>query len=133
MTLNITARVNPSGVVTLLINQEVSAPQAPDPGGIQSPSFSNRSVNTQVTVQDGDLVAIGGIISETNGSSSSGVPFLHRVPILGYAFGAKASNKERTELLIFITPRVIYDTNQLTEASDELLTNMKRLQRLIRE
>jgi general secretion pathway protein D len=133
VTLNITARVNPSGVVTLMINQEVSSPQAPDPGGIQSPSFSNRSVNTQVTVQDGDLVAIGGIISETSGSSSAGVPFLHRVPILGYAFGSKSTNKERTELLIFLTPRVIYDTNQLTEASEELLTNMRRLQKLIRE
>jgi general secretion pathway protein D len=133
VTLNITARVNPSGIVTLQINQEVSAPQAPDPGGIQSPSFSNRSVNTQVTVQDGDLIAIGGIISETSGSSSAGVPFLHRLPVLGYAFGSKSTNKEKTELLIFITPRVIYDTNNLAEASEELLTNMKRLQRLIRE
>jgi general secretion pathway protein D len=133
VTLNITARVNPSGVVTLQINQEVSSPQAPDPGGIQSPSFSNRSVNTQVTVQDGDLVAIGGIISETSGGSSAGVPFLHRVPVLGYAFGSKSTNKERTELIIFITPRVIYDTNNLVEASEELMTNMKRLQRLVRE
>ncbi|MBI4892387.1 MAG: type II secretion system secretin GspD [Acidobacteria bacterium] len=131
--LNITARVNPSGVVTMQINQEVSSPAPPPVGGIQSPSFSNRSVNTQVTVQDGDTIAIGGIINETYGETSGGVPFLHRVPVVGYAFGNKSFNKERTELVIFFTPRVIYDTNELTEASDELMSRMKRVQKLMKQ
>lgn len=130
--LSITAQVTPSGVVTLEINQEVSSPGPPPVGGIQSPSFSNRNVTTQVTVQDGDTVAIGGIISENNSQSSGGVPFLHRIPILGAAFGNKSYSRERTELLVFITPRVIYDTNQMTDASDELVQQMRRLQKLIR-
>ncbi|MEJ5212187.1 MAG: hypothetical protein WHV61_12305, partial [Burkholderiales bacterium] len=130
--LSITANVNPSGVVTLVINQEVSAPGPPPVGGIQSPSFSNRSVSTQVTIQDGDTIAIGGIISETNSQTSGGVPFLHRIPGLGAAFGNKSYSKERTELLVFITPRVIYDTNELTDASDELVQQMRRLQRMMR-
>lgn len=130
--LNITANVNPSGVVTLVIDQEVSSPGPPPVGGIQSPSFSNRSVNTQVTVQDGDTVAIGGIISENNSQSSGGVPFLHRIPVLGAAFGNKSYSRERTELLVFITPRVIYDSNGMTDASDELVQQMRRLQKLIR-
>ena len=132
VTLTITARVNPSGVVTMIINQEVSSPQAPSTGGIQSPSFSQRTIQTQVTVQDGDMVAIGGIINETNGETSSGIPFLNRIPILGFAFGNKAYNKERTELVVFITPRVIYDTNEMADASDELISKMKRLQKSIR-
>jgi general secretion pathway protein D len=132
VTLTITARVNPSGVVTMIINQEVSSPIPPPVGGIQSPSFSQRTIQTQVTVQDGDMIAIGGIISETNGETSSGIPFLHRIPILGYAFGNKATNKERTELVVFITPRVIYDTNEMADASDELISRMKRLQKIIR-
>jgi general secretion pathway protein D len=130
--LSITANVNPSGVVTLVINQEVSAPGPPPVGGIQSPSFSNRSVSTQVTIQDGDTIAIGGIISETNSQTSGGIPFLHRIPGLGAAFGNKSYSKERTELIVFITPRVIYDTNELTDASDELVQQMRRLQRLMR-
>jgi len=130
--LNITARVNPSGVVTLLVNQDVSAPQAPPVGSIQSPSFRERTVKTQVTVQDGDMIAIGGIINETDGQSSSGIPFLHRIPILGLAFSNKSVNKERTELVVFITPRVIYDTNEMTDASDEMMSRMRRLQKLIR-
>jgi len=130
--LSITANVNPSGVVTLVINQEVSSPAPPPIGGIQSPSFSNRNVNTQVTVQDGDTIAIGGIISESNSQTSGGVPFLHRIPVLGAAFGNKSFSRERTELLVFITPRVIYDTNEITDASDELVQQMRRLQKLMR-
>lgn len=134
VTLSITARVNPSGVVTLQIEQEVSAPQAPAAGAaIQSPSFSQRTVSTQVTVNDGDMIAIGGIMNENNSGSSAGVPFLNRIPVLGAAFGAKSTNSSRTELVVFITPRVIYDTNQMTDASDELVTRMKRLQKLIRD
>ncbi len=107
-TLSITARVNSSGVVTMLINQQVSAPVAPSPNAaIQSPSFSNRSVATQMTVQDGDTVAIGGIITENHTESSAGVPFLHRIPVLGAAFGAKSVHTDRVELIIFLTPRVI--------------------------
>jgi len=133
VTLSITARVNPSGVVTMQINQEVSSPVAPDSGAaIQSPSFSQRTVQTQVTVQDGDMIAIGGIINETNTSSSTGVPILGKLPLLGYAFSNRASNRERSELVIFISPRVIYDTNELTEASDDLVSRMRRLQKIMR-
>lgn len=133
-TLAITARVNPSGVVTLQIDQQVSAPIAPAAGSaIQSPSFSNRQVKTQVTVQDGDMVAIGGIINETKTESSSGIPILHKLPWIGGAFGSKTFTKERTELVIFLTPRVIYDTNGIAEASDDVLNGMKRVKRLVRE
>lgn len=134
VTLNITARVNPSGIVTLNINQEVSAPQAPAANAaIQSPSFSKRNVVTQVTLQDGDTIAIGGIIQETETNSSAGVPVLHRLPVIGAAFGARSTSRERTELIVFMTPRIIYDTNQMTEASEELKSNMRRLQKIIRE
>jgi general secretion pathway protein D len=134
VTLNIVARINPSGIVTLVINQEVSAPVAPAANSaIQSPSFSKRTVETQVTVQDGDTIAIAGIIQETATSSSAGVPLLHRIPILGAAFGSKSVTKDRTELIIFMTPRVIYDTNQMVEATDELKSSLKRLMKIVKE
>jgi general secretion pathway protein D len=134
VTLNIIAHVNSSGVVTMIINQQVSAPEAP-PIGVTSAStsFSNRSISTQLTVEDGDTVAIGGIITEKRTESSGGVPVLHRIPILGAAFGAKSYNSSRTELIIFLTPRVIYDTNQIIDASDELKTNLKLVQKLMKQ
>jgi general secretion pathway protein D len=134
VTLNITARVNSSGVVTMIVNQNVSTPQPPAASSaIQSPSFSNRSFQTQITVQDGDTVAIGGIIQENNLQSSSGVPFLHRLPGIGAAFGAKSYTKSRTELVVFLTPRVIYDTNQMVDATDEIRSGMKRLNKLAKD
>jgi len=132
VTLQILARVNPSGIVTLIINQEVSAPQPPPAGGIQSPSFTKRTVQTQVTLNDGDTIAIGGIINESATESSAGVPYLHRLPVLGSIFGSKSRDRERTELVVFMTPRVVYDLNQVVEASEELKSRFKRLSRELR-
>ena len=135
--LTILARINPSGVVTMVINQDVTAP-IPNPlpsgsagSGIDSPSFSQRNVSTQVTVEDGDTIAIGGIINENFTETSQGIPFLHRIPYIGAAFGSKSSTKQRTELIIFLTPRVIYDTNEITDATDELKQKVRGLRKLM--
>jgi general secretion pathway protein D len=131
--LNILARVNSSGIVTMVINQNVTAPE-PNPTGtnINSPSFSQRNVSTQVTVQDGDTIAIGGIINEQTTETSAGIPVLDRIPYIGAAFGMKSTNKKRTELIIFLTPRVIYDTNQIADATQELKDKVKNLKKTIR-
>jgi general secretion pathway protein D len=84
-------------------------------------------------VQDGDTVSIGGIIQESDTNSSAGIPLLHRIPFLGAVFGSKSVTKARTELIVFLTPRVIYDTNQIAEASEEMKLKLKGLQRLIKE
>jgi general secretion pathway protein D len=135
-TLSIMAHVNSSGVVTMVINQQVSAPEAPPAGvntSVQSTSFSNRSVSTQVTVQDGDTIAIGGAIMEKSGQSTAGIPVLDRIPGLGYLFGGKSSNSSRSELIVFLTPRVIYDTNQVVEATDEIKSNLKHLRKMMKD
>ena len=133
-TLSILAHVNSSGVVTMVVNQQVNAPEEAPPGASNvSTSFSNRSLSTQMTVQDGDTVAIGGIIQEKRSDGSSGVPLLHRIPILGAAFGSKNYSSSRTELIIFLTPRVIYDTTQIVDATDEIKSNLKRIQKMMGE
>ncbi len=129
--LNILARVNSSGIVTMVINQDVTAPVATTTSTINSPSFSQRNVSTQVTVQDGDTIAIGGIIMENSTDSVTGIPLLDRIPYLGFAFGSKTTTKSRTELIVFLTPRVIYDTNQISDASQELKDRMRGLRRMI--
>jgi general secretion pathway protein D len=86
-----------------------------------------------VTVQDGDTIAIAGIINETESNTSSGLPFLSRLPVVGFAFGQKSVSKTRSELIIFITPRVIYDSNQLADASDELKAKVVGLRKLMKE
>jgi general secretion pathway protein D len=137
--LNILARVNASGVVTMVINQNVTAP-IPNPlaasgsagSDINSPSFSQRNVSTQVTVQDGDTVAIGGIIQNNTTESTAGIPFLDKIPYIGFLFGTKTTTKQRTELIVFLTPRVIYDTTQMLDATEELKEKVQGLQKLMK-
>lgn len=133
--LNIVARVTPSGIVTMIINQNVSDPQATDPSltNISSPSFATKSITTQVTVQDGDTIAIGGQIQESTTSTLSGIPVLDRIPVVGAFFGSRSYSKERTELIMFLTPHVIFDSNQLLDASDELKSQVKALRKDLKE
>lgn len=133
--LNIVARVTPSGIVTMIINQNVSDPQATNSQltSISSPSFATKTITTQVTVQDGDTIAIGGQIQESTTYTTSGIPVLNRIPVFGALFGSRSYSKERTELIMFLTPHVIYDSNQLLDASDELKQQIKVLRKDIQE
>jgi general secretion pathway protein D len=133
ITLAITARVTPSGIVTMIINQNVSDPVANSSSGIDSPSFATKSIQTQVTVQDGDTIAIGGMIQESTTYATSGIPVLNRLPVVGALFGSRSYSKDRTELIIFLTPHVIFDSNQLLDATDELKDQIKVLRKDIKE
>ncbi len=130
--LNIIARVNASGIVTMVIDQDISAPTATSYGSIDSPTFSRRNVSTQVTVEDGDTIAIGGIITESVTTGVAGVPGLDRIPYIGGLFGSKTYSKNRTELILFLTPHVIYDTNGISDATEELKSRMRTLKKDIR-
>jgi len=131
--LNILARVNPSGVVTMVINQTVTSPTSTTTSTIDSPSFSQRNLSTQVTVDDGDMIAIGGIIDESTTESTSGIPYLDRIPGLGFLFGTKSTSKQRTELIVFLTPHVIYDTHHISDATEELKEQMKGLTKIMKQ
>lgn len=128
VSLAVTARVNASGIVTLQILQEVSIPSGIT-GTIQSPTIDRRTVSTQVTVSDGDVVAIGGIIRESSSYDASRVPVLGRIPILGRAFGSTKQTTSKTELIVLLQPRVIQDQNQLVSATEELRARMDALRR----
>ena len=136
-TFAITARVTPSGIVTMIVNQQVSAPQpiSSSASGIaaQTPSFSTQGVQTQLTVQDGDTVAIGGVISESSTVTMSGVPLLHRIPVFGALFGSRSYSSDRSELVIFLTPHVIYDSTQMVDATEEVKSRLKGLRKDIQQ
>jgi general secretion pathway protein D len=133
VTLQVNARVNPSGIVTLIINQEISGIAGGVSTGLTTPAFSQQIVQTQITVQDGDTIAIGGTISDSVTDSLNGIPGLVRIPWLGALFGTKSKIHTRTEMVIFMTPHVIYDETNLIEASDELKNRLKNLRRYLRD
>ncbi len=71
------------------------------------PSINRREVNTAVLVEDGQTVVIGGVYEFTDRSSISKVPFLGDVPFLGNLFKKRGRNKDKAELLVFVTPKVL--------------------------
>jgi general secretion pathway protein D len=129
--MQVNARVNPSGVVTLMINQQISSPSGGS--GTLTPSFNQQVVQTQITMQDGDTIAIGGLISESNSYSTTGIPVLNRIPVVGALFGTRSYSHDRSELVLFMTPHVIYDTNDLLEASEEVKMRVRKLLKLVKE
>src|SRR5258706_4950318 len=134
VTMQVNARVNPSGVVTLIINQEISAISGSTPtGNLGTPAFDQQVVQTQITMQDGDTIAIGGIIKDNVTNATTGIPGLNRIPFIGgILFGSKAYTRSRSELIIFMSPHVIYDETNLLEASDELKARIKYLRKYVK-
>jgi len=131
--LNVTPRINPSGWVTLKVNQEVSSPGPPPIGSsIESPSINIRSVTTQLTVKDGETIAIGGIISESRGVTKNRVPLLGDLPGIGLLFGNTTQTHDRTELIALITPRLIEDIDQAHDLTEELKSQLKSLSKDLR-
>jgi len=105
--LKITPRVNSGGLVLLDIAQEVSSVVAATSSGISSPVIQQRKIATSVAVQDGETVALGGLISNQVNKGRSGIPLLDNIPVLGHLFGDTTGQLMRTELLVLLTPRVV--------------------------
>jgi len=117
-TLQITPRVNPGGLVYMDVAQEITTPGTPATSG-GNPPISQRSLNTQVAVQSGQTVLLGGLIREDNGTNNTGVPLLSSVPVVGNLFKSSTKSRNRTEIIVLITPRVIYNNEDAQTITQE--------------
>jgi general secretion pathway protein D len=129
ITLTVTPRINPGGLVYMDILQDVSRPGARDPDISTSgnPPINNKSVTSQVAVQSGQTVFLGGLISEQDSAGQSGVPYLSRVPFIGPLFGSKTKAKFRSETLVMITPTVVESSVDLQRVSEEMEKEFSRV------
>ncbi len=122
-TLKVKPHINEGGLVSLEITQELSFQTGT---GVQdNPIISNRTAETNVVVQDGQTVIIGGLIRETKDSSQTGVPVLKDIPILGYLFGATETSVNRTELIVLITPHVVRTPDESSKITDLFRKKLK--------
>ena len=124
--LQVTPHINEGGLVTLDVQAEVSSPGNPAVVG-GAPPIDTRSVQTMLAVPSGDTMVMGGLIQETKGNSTSGLPLVDRIPGLGGLFGTQTLQNDRSELVLFITPRVIADPQDFTRIIDDLRTRMDSL------
>jgi general secretion pathway protein D len=124
--LEVTPSVNDGGLVTLNVVQSVT-----DVGPVDSAtnqrSFLERNVSSKVAIRDGESVVLGGLIRDNATSGKSGVPLLMDIPVVGNLFSTTTDVTARTELLIFITPRVLESDQDLGDITDEMRQRMRGL------
>jgi general secretion pathway protein D len=116
--LKIKPQINKDGFVNLSIYQEVSQISTTSTTGALAPTTLKRSTKTTVVVKDSQTVVISGLIKDNLTASSQGIPFLSSIPIIGYLFGSKTKTNEKTNLLVFLTPRIVYTAEHLGNVTD---------------
>ena len=123
--LDITPKINADNYITLKISQEISSRGA-DVGN--QPSFNTRLVNTEVVLKDNQVLVMGGLMQTTTTDTVSGIPILKDLPYIGKLFGSESTSLNKTELMIFITPHVISnseDSEFVTRQFKKRLSNLK--------
>jgi len=110
--LDVTPQITPDNrvIMTVEIRKDAVGQLVPTGTGGFVPAIDTRNVVTQISVNNGDTAVIGGIYEETINSTVNKVPFLGDIPFVGWLFKQTSRSSEKTELLIFLTPRVVKDT-----------------------
>lgn len=129
--LTVRPRVSEGGRVTLDIEQEVSSVSSTTTSGIDSPTISQRKINTKVVVNNGTTLALGGLIQDSRNKTKTKVPIAGDIPVLGNLFKSKSNSKDRTELLILITPRVVRNGNEARSVTAEFRERLAAPDKLI--
>ena len=123
--MQVTPRVNSSGLVALDIAQEVSDVAAPASNSVQgSPTFNDQTFRTRVVVQDGQTVGMAGLIRDNASNGNSGIPLLKDIPILGTLVSTQSNSRMRTELLVLITPHVVHDQRDARALTEDLRSQL---------
>lgn len=105
--LEVKPQINAGGGITLFLRQEVSSVAGPVAEGSSELIINKRELETTVLVDDGDIVVLGGLLDENERMSVDAVPGLSEIPVLGGLFKSRARTGGRTNLMIFIRPRII--------------------------
>ncbi len=129
----VTPRVNSGGLVTLDISQEVSG-IAPGSGtlsqttgsSIASPTFTDRAVQSRIVAEDGQTVGLAGLITDTVQRANNGIPILKDIPIISFLTSQQNNTRQRTELLVLLTPHVLHDQRDARSLTEDLRQQLPR-------
>ena len=111
LALDVTPQILPDGRIIMTVEvRKDTVGQTIVIQGSQYPAIDTRNVTTQIAVQNGDTAVIGGIYEETNNNDVNKVPLLGDIPIFGYLFKQTSKTNDKTELLIFLTPRIVKES-----------------------
>ncbi|MEE8185690.1 MAG: type II secretion system protein GspD, partial [Thermodesulfobacteriota bacterium] len=131
ITLRIKPQISEGDYIKLDLYQEISSVSSTtQSGGIQASDIitSKRSAKTSVVVKDKQTIVIGGLIQERDVQNLNKIPLLGDIPILGWLFRFSSKQKQKTNLIIYITPTIIKDFNELDELKKEREDKFKGIQ-----
>jgi type IV pilus assembly protein PilQ len=106
LTLEVTPHITADGNVSMKIKASNNSPGSPVPGST-APPINKKEATTELLVKNGETTVIGGIYVDNDSTTDSGVPFLKDIPLLGWMFKSNSKSSTKTELLIFITPKIV--------------------------
>ncbi|MEM7393932.1 MAG: type II and III secretion system protein, partial [Verrucomicrobiota bacterium] len=107
--LKLTPHVNPNDEILLELNPSIDVVVDNGPAGAFSPTIAKRQVTTTVTVPDRATIILSGLIQEDSIKTESKIPLLGDIPLLGNLFKSRSDRTQKTNLLIFVTPRIVRD------------------------
>lgn len=126
--LKVKPRVSANGVVTIDLGQELSAVSKRDGATAgNNPTISQRTITSKVSVNDRQTVLLGGLITGQEERDKKTVPGTNRVPLIGDLIGSTANGAKRTELIVFITPKIIRNGEEASRESQDLRDKMRNL------
>ena len=111
ISVKITPQINNDDMITLTINLENSQFTSPSGDSISAGNKITRSLNTSVLVKNKEMIALGGLTYDASSESEQRVPFLASIPIIGNLFKSKSIEKTRSVLVIFIEPKIVYESS----------------------
>ncbi|MDT8343343.1 MAG: type II secretion system secretin GspD [Thermohalobaculum sp.] len=118
--LEVTPRVNASGLVVIDIRQEVSDVANTTSSTIDSPTIQQRAFSSTVAIESGQSIMLGGLIRDRRESGRAGIPLLSDIPILGALASTTAKEQDRTELIVILKPTVIRSTADAIAVTQEM-------------
>jgi general secretion pathway protein D len=125
--LTVTPRIGQGEMVQIDVSQEVSEVAGTTSSGIDSPTIQQRRFKSEVSIQSGQSVALGGLIRTRQSVGDTRVPGLGAIPLFGNIFRTRDNSARRTELIIFLTPRIVRSAQDASEVTTELRAKMRRL------
>jgi general secretion pathway protein D len=125
--LVITPQISEGDAIILKISQEISS-IAQAVAGAQDLITNERTIETTVIVEDGDILVLGGLLEDTLRESDQRVPVLGSIPILGNLFRTRSTDKVKTNLMVFIRPRILRDSRQAAIETDSKYNYIRSMQ-----
>ena len=126
--LKITPQINEGNAVMLKIEQESSSIAASSSGAVDLIT-NKRTISTNVLIEDGGTVVLGGLIQDSQTGGEQRVPFLGRIPVIGEAFRTRSAKKTKTNLMVFIQPRILRDGTDATFETNQKYNYIRDQQR----